>query len=174
MATKKSKWASASDFTSSDVGTANIPPPQTKAESRYAQQRAFNAKPASERRTNDRNWQDPQFPARLKAWEAQNPVGVWKQHRQPKPVDYGRDQGGNWYTEARTPVGEPNFGGVTGKGNVGADQARWQGDRKGRDMTNLERRRGQYTSLQPLAKNERREGIEGNFGSLGNFFNSDD
>ena len=32
----------------------------------------------------------------------------------------------------------------------------------------------QYASNQPLARNELKEGIQGNFGTLGNFFNKDD
>ena len=198
MATKKT-YGSSRAFTEGHLevlgdqsveGKFDAPPEDPKVLARYAQQREFNAKPASERRTNDRHWQDSSFPARLKAWEAQNPVGVWKQHRQPKPVDYGRDRGGNYYTEARTPIGEPNFGGVTGKGNVGVDQAIWKDGRDGRPLTKqqklsdqrdrdgvpLTRRQkaDQYSAQQPYARNELKTGIQGNFGTLGNFFNEDD
>ena len=107
----------------------------------------------------------------------------------PKPVDLGRDAGGNWY--------KPYQAGSRGpQGNMPQDrinQGRWSDGRDGsplsrRDQLLYDRKQsgeltrrekedqkiGQYAANQPLAKNELKDGIQGNFGSLGNFFNKDD
>ena len=202
MATKKT-YGSARAFTEghlevigdqSEVTNPSPAPLSAKQLSRYAFQRAQNAKPWSERKGNDIHAQDQQFPARLKRWEANNPVGVWKQHSSPKPVDYGRDRGGNWYGEQTVAAGQPNDGGSSGKGRqVGVNQGRWADGRDGsplsrRDQLLFDRKQSgeltrrqksdqkteQYAANQPLARNELQEGIQGNFGSLGNFFNKDD
>ena len=202
MATKKT-YGSSRAFTEGHLevlgdqsveGKFDAPPEDPKVLARYAQQREFNAKPASERRTNDRHWKDPNvdFKTRLANWETRVANQGNDRHSTagPKPVDYGRDRGGNYYTEARTPIGEPNFGGVTGKGNVGVDQAIWKDGRDGRPLTKqqklsdqrdrdgvpLTRRQkaDQYSAQQPYARNELKTGIQGNFGTLGNFFNEDD
>ena len=163
-----------------------------KQRASYAKQRAYNAQPWSVRKGNDIYAQDQQFSARLKRWEAKQ--GQWSRNSEPKPVDYGKDRGGNEY-KAYNAGGSGGGQGGAPTGTAPAnrvDQARWKAGRDGSPLTKkqqlqdqreagaltkreiADQRIDQYASNQPLARNELKEGIQGNFGSLGNFFNRKD
>lgn len=200
MATKKT-YGSSRAFTEGHLevlgdqsveGKFDAPPEDPKVLARYAQQREFNAKPASERRTNDRHWKDPNvdFKTRLANWETKVANQGNDRHSTagPKPVDLGKDQGGNEYrlSDGRS----QNGGAAAGSANLRVDQAIWKDGRDGRPLTKqqklsdqrdrdgipLTRRQkaDQYSAQQPYARNELKTGIQGNFGTLGNFFNEDD
>lgn len=160
----------------------------------YATQRAQNAVPWAERKSNDIHAQDPSFKARLSRWESNQ--GGNNIHGSPKPVYYGKDRGGNEYQSYNQGGGGRGGQGGAPTGNSAANrvnQGRWADDRDGsplsrRDQLLYDRKQSgeltkrqkadqkidQYAANQPLARNELQEGIKGNFGSLGNFFNKDD
>tara|TARA_R110002126_G_scaffold182580_1_gene331218 strand:+ start:614 stop:1225 length:612 start_codon:yes stop_codon:yes gene_type:complete len=203
MATKKT-YGSSRAFTEGhlevigDQSEVTNPSPvdtiSAKTKAVYATQRAHNAQPWSVRKGNDIHARDPNpsFKDRLAHWELQvanKPPNEIHFNAGPKPVDLGRDAGGNWY--------KPYQAGSRGpRGNMPQDrinQGRWSDGRDGsplsrRDQLLYDRKQsgeltrrqkedqkiGQYAANQPLAKNELKDGIQGNFGSLGNFFNKDD
>jgi len=167
-------------------GKFDEPPEDPKVLASYAKQRAFNAKPFAERKGNDIYARDNSFKARLSRWEANQ--GGNNIHGSPKPVDLGKDRGGNQYQRSD---GRNQSGGASaGSANERVDQAIWKDGRDGRPLTKrqklldqkdrdgipLTRRQkaDQYSAQQPYAKNERRTGVQGSFGILGNFFNEDD
>ena len=162
-------------------------PINAKTKAVYAKQRAYNAQPWSVRKGNQIHGNDPNasFKDRLAVWETKKANQGNNIHGPgPKPVDLGRDRGGNYY--------KPYQAGSRGpQGNMPqdrVDQAIWRDGRDGRPLTKIDRLRDkrkdgmltkrekadQYSAQQPLARNELKEGIEGNFGTLGNFFNKDD
>ena len=170
--------------------------PNTKA--RYAKQRAQNAQPWSVRKGNQIHGDDPNasFKDRLAKWETKNANRGNEIHGfGPKPVDLGRDRGGNWYKESNYQM-QGNSALRGPQGNTAENrinQGRWADGRDGsplsrRDQLLFDRKESgeltkrqksdqnteQYAANQPLARNELQEGIKGNFGSLGNFFNKDD
>lgn len=189
-------------------------PTSAKTKAVYAKQRAYNAQPWSVRKGNDIHASDPNkdFTTRLAEWEtarANRGNDIHGSGNAPKPVDLGRDRGGNWYKPYQ--AGSGGQGGAP-RGTMAGDridQTRWTGvsdasaaeaqrtgeaPKTGRDGSPLSRteqlrndriknktltRREQedkdrFAAQQPYANNERREGIQGNFGSLGNFFNDED
>ncbi len=205
MATKKT-YGSARAFTEGHlevVGDQSGPSPaplSAKQLADYAMQRKQNAKPFAERNTGanfDRHAQDQSFKARLSRWEDRqaNKGNNIYDFGGPKPVDLGKDRGGNEY-KPYTYEGRGNsaFRGIQGnRPENRINQARWAEGRDGSPVSRatelaftrkqsgeLTRRQkedqkiDQYAANQPLAKNELQEGIQGNFGSLGNFFNEDD
>ena len=202
MATKKT-YGSSRAFTEGhlevlgDQSEVSNPSPfdpiNAKTKAVYAKQRAYNAQPWSVRKGNDIHARDPNpsFKDRLAHWELQvanKPRNEIHFNAGPKPVDLGRDRGGNWY--------KPYQAGSRGpQGNMPqnrVDQAIWRDGRDGSPLTKKQRlqdkradgaltdrekrdqKLGQYAANQPLARNELKEGIQGNFGTLGNFFNKDD
>ena len=183
----------------SEVTNPSPAPLSAKQLSRYAFQRAQNARPWSERKGNDRHARDPNvdFKTRLAQWETKNANKGNQIHGfGPKPVDLGRDRGGNYYKPYNQGGGGRGGQGGAPTGNRPQDrvnQGRWADGRDGsplsrRDQLLFDRKQSgeltkrqksdqnteQYAANQPLAKNELQEGIKGNFGSLGNFFNKDD
>ena len=203
MATKKT-YGSSRAFTEGhlevigDQSEVTNPSPvdtiSAKTKAVYATQRAYNAQPWSVRKGNDIHAVDTNkdFKTRLAEWEtarANRGNDIHGPGNAPKPVDLGRDAVGNWY--------KPYQAGSRGpQGNMPQDrinQGRWSDGRDGsplsrRDQLLYDRKQsgeltrrekedqkiGQYAANQPLAKNELKDGIQGNFGSLGNFFNKDD
>ena len=175
-------------------GKFDAPPEDPKVLARYAFQRQQNARPWAERKGNDRHARDPNvdFKTRLANWETKNANKGNQVHGfGPKPVDLGRDRGGNYYSANRSTSGRSQNGGTpTGAGLTRTNQDIWKDgrdgsplskrqkllDQKDRDGVPLTRRQkaDQYSAQQPLARNELQEGIQGNFGTLGNFFNKDD
>jgi len=165
--------------------------PNTKA--RYAKQRAQNAQPWSVRKGNQIHGDDPNasFKDRLAKWETKNANRGNEIHGfGPKPVDLGRDRGGNWYKESNYQM-QGNSALRGAQGNTAENRVNqdiWRDGRDGSPLTKIDRLRDkrkdgmltkrekadQYSAQQPLARNELKEGIEGNFGTLGNFFNKDD
>jgi hypothetical protein len=203
MATKKT-YGTARKFTEGHLevlgdqsveGKFDAPPEDPKVLASYAKQRAYNAQPWSVRKGNQIHGEDPNmdFKTRLSNWETKKANQGNNIHGPgPKPVDLGRDRGGNWYKESNYEGrGNSAFRGIQGNtAENRIDQGRWKEGRDGsprtkrqklldqidRDGVPLTRRQkaDQYSAQQPLARNELQEGIQGNFGTLGNFFNKDD
>ena len=222
MATKKT-YGSARAFTEGhlevigDQSEVTNPSPvdtiSTKAKAIYANQRRLNAMPWNERKQhlsarerNDIHAQDPNkdFKTRLAEWETARDAKANSPDPRvrnaihgggPKPVDLGRDRGGNWYKESTYQMqGNSALRGPQGtRPENRINQGRWSDGRDGsplsrRDQLLYDRKQSgeltrrqkedqkidQYASNQPLARNELKTGIQGNFGSLGNFFNEDD
>ena len=174
-----------------------VDPTSAKTKAVYAKQRAYNAQPWSVRKGNQIHGDDPNasFKDRLAVWEAKVANRGNNRHGPgPKPVDLGRDRGGNWYKPFRqNGTGSGQGGAPTGTMPQNRiDQAIWRDGRDGSPLTKKQRlqdkradgaltkreqqdqKLGQYAANQPLARNELKEGIQGNFGTLGNFFNKDD
>ena len=223
MATKKT-YGTARAFTEGhlevigDQSEVTNPSPvdniSAKAKAIYANQRRLNAMPWNERKQhlparerNDIHSQgDPNkdFKTRLAEWETARDAKANSPDPRvrnaihgggPKPVDLGRDRGGNWYKESNYEGrGNSAFRGIQGNTPENRiNQGRWADGRDGsplsrRDQLLYDRKQSgeltrrqkedqkisQYAANQPLAKNELKTGIQGNFGSLGNFFNEDD
>lgn len=203
---KKKTYGSARAFTEGHlevVGDQSGPSPAPLSDKQlasYAMQRAQNAKPFAERNTGanfDRHAQDQSFKARLSRWEDRqaNKGNNIYDFGGPKPVDLGKDRGGNEYKPYNYQMqGNSALRGLQGtRPENRINQARWAEGRDGSPVSRatelaftrkqsgeLTRRQkedqkiDQYAANQPLAKNELKEGIQGNFGSLGNFFNLDD
>ena len=172
-----------------------VDPTSAKTKAVYASQRAYNAKPWSERKGNQIHGDDPNksFKDRLAKWEsdrANRGNNIHGAGNGPKPVDLGRDRGGNWYKPFNQGSRGSGKGGAP-SGNMPQDRVNqeiWRDGRDGRPLTKIDRlrdkrkdgaltdreKRDQYSAQQPLARNELQEGIQGNFGTLGNFFNKDD
>ena len=217
MATKKT-YGSARAFTEGhlevigDQSEVTNPSPvdtiSTKAKAIYANQRRLNAMPWNERKQhlsarerNDRHSRDPNmdFKTRLSNWETARDEKANSSDPRvrnaihgggPKPVDLGRDRGGNWYKESTYQM-QGNSALRGPQGNTAenrVNQEIWRDGRDGSPLTKKDRLRDkrkdgeltrrekadQYSAQQPLARNELQEGIQGNFGTLGNFFNKDD
>ena len=203
MATKKT-YGTARAFTEghlevigdqSEVTNPSPAPLSAKQLASYAMQRKQNAKPFAERNTGanfDRHAQDQSFKARLSRWEEKEANRGNQVHGfGPKPVDLGKDRGGNEYKPYNYQMqGNSALRGLQGtRPENRINQARWADGRDGSPVSRttelafnrkqsgeLTRRQkeDQYASQQPLARNETQTGIQGNFGSLGNFFNEDD
>ena len=204
MATKKT-YGTARAFTEghlevigdqSEKANPSPAPLSAKQLASYAMQRKQNAKPWSERKGNDIHAQDQSFKARLSRWEEKEANRGNQVHGfGPKPVDLGKDRGGNEYKPYNYQMqGNSALRGLQGtRPENRINQARWADGRDGSPVSRttelafnrkqsgeLTRRQkedqkiGQYAANQPLAKNELKTGIQGNFGSLGNFFNEDD
>ena len=202
MATKKT-YGTARKFTEGhlevlgDQSEVSNPSPfdpiNAKTKAVYAKQRAQNAQPWSVRKGNQIHGDDPNasFKDRLAKWETKNANRGNEIHGfGPKPVDLGRDRGGNWYKESNYQM-QGNSALRGAQGNTAENRVNqdiWRDGRDGRPLTKIDRLRDkrkdgmltkrekadQYSAQQPLARNELKEGIEGNFGTLGNFFNKDD
>jgi hypothetical protein len=208
MATKKT-YGTARKFTEGhlevlgDQSEVSNPSPfdpiNAKTKARYAEQRASNRKPWSVRKGNQIHGDDPNksFKDRLAKWEsdrANRGNSVHGLGHGPKPIDLGRDRGGNWYKESNYQM-QGNSALRGAQGNTAENRVNqdiWRDGRDGSPLTKIDRLRdkrkdgmltkreqrdqklGQYSAQQPLARNELKEGIEGNFGTLGNFFNKDD
>ena len=205
MATKKT-YGSSRAFTEGhlevigDQSEVTNPSPvdtiSAKTKAVYATQRAHNAQPWSVRKGNQIHGDDPNksFKDRLAKWEsdrANRGNSVHGLGNGPKPIDLGRDRGGNWYKESNYQrSGNSALRGPQGNtAENRIDQGRWSDGRDGsplsrRDQLLYDRKQSgeltkrqkadQYSAQQPLARNELQEGIQGNFGTLGNFFNKDD
>ena len=169
-----------------------------KQRASYAKQRAYNAQPWSVRKGNQIHGDDPNasFKDRLAVWETKVANRGNNRHGPgPKPVDLGRDRGGNWYKPFNQGGGGRGGQGGAPTGNMPQDRVNqeiWRDGRDGKPLTKIDRLRdkrkdgeltdrekrdqklSQYAENQPLARNELQEGIQGNFGTLGNFFNKDD
>ena len=208
MATKKT-YGTARAFTEghlevlgdqSEVSNPSPPAEDPKMLASYAKQRAYNAQPWSVRKGNQIHGEDPNmdFKTRLSNWETAKANKGNQIHglgNSPKPVDLGRDRGGNYYKpsnyqrQGNSALRGPQ--GNTAENRV--NQGRWSDGRDGsplsrRDQLLYDRKQSgeltkrqkadqridQYASNQPLARNELKDGIQGKFGSLGNFFNKDD
>ena len=201
MATKKT-YGTARKFTEghlevlgdqSEVSNPSPAPLSAKQLASYAKQRAYNAQPWSVRKGNQIHGEDPNmdFKTRLSNWETKKANQGNNIHGPgPKPVDLGRDRGGNWYKESNYEGrGNSAFRGIQGNtAENRVNQEIWRDGRDGSPLTKKDRlldkrkdgeltrreKADQYSAQQPLARNELQEGIQGNFGSLGNFFNKDD
>ena len=202
MATKKT-YGTARAFTEghlevlgdqSEVSNPSpVDPISAKTKAVYAKQRAYNAQPWSVRKGNQIHGEDPNmdFKTRLAQWETKKANQGNDRHGPgPKPVDLGRDRGGNWYKESTYQM-QGNSALRGPQGNTAenrVNQEIWRDGRDGSPLTKKDRLRDkrkdgeltrrekadQYSAQQPLARNELQEGIQGNFGTLGNFFNKDD
>jgi hypothetical protein len=177
----------------SEVSNPSPPAEDPKMLASYAKQRAYNAQPWSVRKGNQIHGEDPNmdFKTRLSNWETKKANQGNDRHGPgPKPVDLGRDRGGNWYKESTYQM-QGNSALRGPQGNTAenrVNQEIWRDGRDGSPLTKKDRLRDkrkdgeltrrekadQYSAQQPLARNELQEGIQGNFGTLGNFFNKDD
>ena len=177
----------------SEVSNPSPPAEDHKMLASYAKQRAYNAQPWSVRKGNQIHGEDPNmdFKTRLSNWETKKANQGNDRHGPgPKPVDLGRDRGGNWYKESTYQM-QGNSALRGPQGNTAenrVNQEIWRDGRDGSPLTKKDRLRDkrkdgeltrrekadQYSAQQPLARNELQEGIQGNFGTLGNFFNKDD
>jgi|TARA_R110000796_G_scaffold39443_1_gene98400 hypothetical protein len=201
MATKKT-YGTARKFTEghlevlgdqSEVSNPSPPAEDPKMLASYAKQRAYNAQPWSVRKGNQIHGEDPNmdFKTRLSNWETKKANQGNNIHGPgPKPVDLGRDRGGNWYKKSTYQM-QGNSALRGPQGNTAenrVNQEIWRDGRDGSPLTKKDRlldkrkdgeltrreKADQYSAQQPLARNELQEGIQGNFGTLGNFFNKDD